>query len=146
VTDAEGNLLGINTNRLGDGFYLALLADQRLRDRVDALARGESPQRARLGVGLAPSSVANRLRRSVGLPERDGLLVQTVLTDSPADTAGLEPGDLLVAIGDRELARIDDLMESLDGVDRGASLELTVVRGVDERTVTVTFPAPASDD
>ena len=41
VLDAAGQLLGINTNRLGDGFYLAIPADETLRGRVDALARGE---------------------------------------------------------------------------------------------------------
>lgn len=146
VTNPAGKLLGINTNRLGDGFYLAVPADQTLRDRVDALARGESPRRARLGVGLAPSSVANRLRQSVGLPPRDGLLVQAVMADGPAAAAGLETGDLLVAVGDRELQRIDDLMEALEGVSPGSSVNLTVVRGVDERQVTVNFDEDRSGE
>ena len=47
VLDAEGQLLGINTNRLGEGFYLAIPADEALRGRVDALARGESVRRRR---------------------------------------------------------------------------------------------------
>ena len=139
VTDTEGQLLGINTSRLGEGFYLAVPADQRLRDRVDALARGEAPVRAQLGVGLAPSAVANRLRRSVGLAPREGLLVQTVLQGAPGEAAGLAPGDLLVAAGERPLSRIDDLMETLDSLTADSSLTLTVVRGVDERTVTVRF-------
>ena len=141
VTDTAGRLLGINTNRLGDGFYLAVPAGPELRERVEALTRGETPSRATLGVGLAPSAVANRLRRSVGLPEREGLLVQAVMPSGPADSAGLEPGDLLVAVGDRPLGRIDDLMEALDGLAPDATLTLTVVRGVEERTVAVRFDA-----
>lgn len=139
VTDTDGRLLGINTSRLGEGFYLAVPANDELRRRVDALGRGETPVRPQLGVGLAPSAVANRLRRSVGLPDRDGLLVQMVLPGGPAAAAGLEPGDLLVAAGNQELARIDDLMEALDGLESEGSLLLTVVRGVDERTVSVRF-------
>ena len=54
IVDLDGRLLGINTNRLGNGFYLAIAADAALRDRVTALGRGESPKRRRLGVGLAP--------------------------------------------------------------------------------------------
>ena len=42
VLNADGQLLGINTNRLGEGFYLAIPADDALRGRVDALGRGES--------------------------------------------------------------------------------------------------------
>ena len=99
VVDLDGSLLGINTNRLGNGFYLAIAADAALRDRVTALGRGESPKRRRLGVGLAPSHVARQLRRSVGLPERDGLLVREVEDDSPAAKAGIAEGDLLVAVG-----------------------------------------------
>lgn len=146
VTDTAGRLLGINTSRLGEGFYLAVPAGAELRERVEALARGQAPSRATLGVGLAPSSVANRLRRSVGLPERDGLLVQAVLPSGPADAAGLEPGDLLVAVGDRPLGRIDDLMEALDAAAVDATLTLTVVRGVEERTVAVRFDGGAATE
>lgn len=134
VVDLDGRLLGINTNRLGNGFYLAIAADSSVRDRVAALGRGESPQRRRLGVGLAPSHVARRLRRAVGLPERDGLLVREVEDDSPAAKAGIAEGDLLVAIGGRELSSADDLFEALAA---SGPIELTLVRGTDERTVTV---------
>ena len=43
LLDADGQLVGLNTNRIGEGFYLALPADAALRARVDALGRGESP-------------------------------------------------------------------------------------------------------
>jgi serine protease Do len=134
VVDLDGNLLGINTNRLGNGFYLAIAADASLRDRVAALGRGEEPKRRRLGVGLAPSHVARRLRRAVGLPERDGLLVREVEDDSPAARAGIAEGDLIVAVGDRAITSADDLFDALGG--EGA-LTITIVRGAEEQTVTV---------
>src|SRR6201993_2853667 len=99
VLDAQGRLLGINTNRLGEGFYLAIPADEALRGRVDALARGESAQSPRLGVTIAPNHMARRLRRAVGLPETDGLLIRDVADDSPAARAGVAQGDLIVAGG-----------------------------------------------
>src|SRR5918992_1014716 len=58
VVDRDGRVLGLDTNRLGDGFYLALPADAELRQRLDALGRGETPARPRLGGGLAPARVA----------------------------------------------------------------------------------------
>ena len=134
VVDLEGRLLGINTNRLGNGFYLAIAADAALRDKVTALGRGESPTRRRLGVGLAPSHVARRLRHAVGLPERDGLLVREVEEDSPAATAGIAEGDLIVAVGGTPITSADDLFDALAG--EGA-LEITLVRGADELKVTV---------
>jgi serine protease Do len=138
IVYTAGQLLGINTNRIGGGFYQAIGADAALRERVTALGRGESPKRRRLGVGLAPSHVARQLRRAVGLPERDGLLVREVEDDSPAAAAGLAEGDLIVAAGGREVHRADDLFEALGGLASGAVLELTVVRGSEERSISVT--------
>jgi len=134
VVDLDGRLLGINTNRLGNGFYLAIATDAALRDRVTALGRGESPQRRRLGVGLAPAHVARQLRRAVGLPERDGLLVREVEDDSPAAKAGIAEGDLIVAVGDKPITSADDLFAALGGE---GELKITLVRGADEQTVTV---------
>src|SRR5271169_5346682 len=96
VLDAAGHLLGINTNRLGEGFYLAIPADQALRHRVDALARGESASPRQLGITITPGHVARRLRRAVGLPEAEGLLIRDVSEGSPAAHAGLARGDLIV--------------------------------------------------
>ena len=141
VVDSDGRLLGINTSRVGEGFYLAIPADVEVRGRVDALARGESTQRPRLGVGLAPSRVANRLRVAVGLPERDGLLVQAVDPDSPAARAGLAHGDLLVEAAGQPISRADDLLEAIEAVAPGTTLTLRVVRGVEEREVAVRFDA-----
>jgi serine protease Do len=134
IVALDGRLLGINTNRIGHGFYQAIATDAAVAARVAALGRGESPTRRRLGVGLAPAHVARRLRRAVGLPERDGLLVREVEDGSAAATAGITEGDLIVAVGGRDIASGDDLFDALgtDGV-----LEITLVRGADELTVTV---------
>jgi S1-C subfamily serine protease len=135
LLDATGKLVGINTNRIGEGFYLALPADAALRSRVDALARGESPSRPRLGVAVAPSHVARRLRRSVGLPERDGILVRGVEDDSPAAAAGIQAGDLIVEVGGKGVTDADDLYAALGALE--LPFEVKVVRGTDERTVQV---------
>lgn len=139
LVDREGQLIGLNTNRLGQGFYLALPADAALRERVASLGRGESPSRVILGVGLAPSRVQKRLRAAVGLPEREGLLVQHVEDDSPAQRAGLRRGDLLVAVAGSPVTRADDLLDALERLQPDATLSLEVVRGVEEMTVSVRF-------
>src|SRR5439155_441790 len=71
-------------------------------DLVERLARGERVERRRLGIALAPPHVARRMRRAVGLDERDGLLVRGVRDGSPADRAGIRRGDLI-------LSDLDDL-------------------------------------
>jgi serine protease Do len=144
VVDAEGRLVGVNTARLGDGFYLALPADADLRQRVDALVRGESPRRLLLGVGIARPEVATRLRASVGLAERSGLLVRTVEDGSPAARAGVLAGDLLTDAGERALVTVDDLHDALDDARATNTLPLHVVRGTDELDLHVAFDQDAT--
>jgi len=135
VLDAGGQLLGINTNRLGEGFYLAIPADEALRGRVDALARGESVRAPQLGIAITPGHVARRLRRAVGLPDTEGLLIRGVAEDSPAARAGLAPGDLIVAAAGQPVRTADDLSGALQAA--GDTIELTVLRGTDERSIQV---------
>jgi serine protease Do len=135
LVDLAGNLLGLNAVRRDGGFILALPADAALRRRVDELARGEAAERPRLGVALAPPRVARRMRAAVGLEPREGLLVRGVVDGSPAATAGLQRGDLLVRAGDRTLAGMDDLFDALDGA--GDTLTVGLVRGTEERDVDV---------
>jgi serine protease Do len=141
VLNAAGQLLAINTSRLGEGFYLGIPADEALRGRADALARGESTTSPRLGVTITPGHVARRLRRAVGLPDTDGLLIGEVAEASPAARAGLASGDLIVAAAGRPVSTPDDLLDALAAA-RGGILELKVVRGTDERTLQVTFTDP----
>jgi serine protease Do len=138
ITDEAGRFLGLNTHRLGEGFYLAIPADETLRNRVDALSKGEAPKRARLGIAVAPSHVAKRLRRAVGLPEADGLLVRGVEDDSPAAKAGVKEGDLITTAGGKQVKGSDDLFSALDAAS--GEIELEILRGADEQTITVALP------
>lgn len=145
VVDTAGRLLGINTNRLGEGFYLALPAGPELRARIDRLAQGDVPARRRLGVALVPSPAARHLRKAVGLPERDGVLVRVVEEGSPAEASGLREGDLLTTANGRDLRTPDDLFAALDGLGDDEALALHVVRGVEELDVAVRFDADGGE-
>lgn len=140
LVDLEGRLLGLNALRLDGGLILAVPATAAVKERASRLARGEAPASPRLGIAVAPPRVARRMRRAVGLPERDGLLVRAVEDGSPAARAGIERGDLLVKAGDRDLDGVDALYESLDAVpEAGGTIDLLIVRGTDERPITVEF-------
>jgi serine protease Do len=142
LVNVDGNLLGLNAIRLDGGLILAVPATSTVKERALQLARGEAPSPHRLGVAVAPPRVARRLRRAVGLPEREGLLVREVEDDSPAAGAGIERGDLIVAAGTGDIDGVDALYTALDAVPAaGGELELTIVRGTEERAVTVTFAA-----
>ena len=141
VVDLTGALLGLDTNRTEAG-YQAISSTPALRERVARLATGTDVERRSLGIALAPNDTAGRVRRAAGLPEIDGLLVRGVAEGSPAGAAGLREGDVLVARGADRIAlrTIDDLHRALDEVGESGMI-LHVVRGVEERTVTVTFPS-----
>lgn len=141
LVDGDGHLVGITTARLPEGFSAARPTDPALRERVDALLRGESPHRPVLGLALAPAEVAAKLRASVGLPPRDGLLVRAVAEAGPAEAAGVQVGDLVVRAGGAPVAEVDDLHRALDAVAAGGSLALGLVRGTEELEVVATFPA-----
>lgn len=140
VLDRDGRVVAINTHRVDHGFYLARVADDELRDRIAAMGEGQRFGRMELGVALAPAHLAAKLRRAVGLPERDGLLVRSVADNSPAAAAGIQEGDLLVRAGDSDLASLDDLFAALGGLVPGDELAIKLVRGADELSVTVAFP------
>lgn len=136
LVDAEGRVLGLNAVRLDGGLILALPAAE-LRQRSEDIAAGRAAPPRRLGVAIVPPRGARRLRRAVGLPERDGLLVRGVQDASAADRAGLARGDLIVTAAGRELKSVDDLYAVLDETAPEAPLTLGIVRGTDERELTV---------
>ena len=137
LVDPAGNLLGINSIRLDGGLILAAPANAAARERVLLLARGEAPVAHRLGVAVAPPRAARRMRRAVGLPERDGLLVRAVEDGRPgrprrhrARRPDRRGGRAARSTASRRSTRV------LDGLPpAGGELELTVVRGTEERTV-----------
>lgn len=145
VLDADGHLVGISTLRLGDGFTIALPASAELRSRIEDLRAGRSSQRRRLGVGLAPAHITRRLRRAVGLADREGVLVRMVESNSPAERAGLQRGDLITKVGDGEVTSPDDVASALDRLQPGATLALHLVRGAEELDIVVSFESDVGE-
>ena len=82
--------------------------------------------------------MARRLRRAVGLPDTDGLLIRDVAEDSPAARAGIAQGDLIVAAAGHPVRTPDDLFDALPAA-QGGTIELTIIRGTGEQTIQVTF-------
>jgi serine protease Do len=143
VVDLAGRVVGIDTHRRGDGLYLALPVSAELRARIERLGRGETPRRRRLGIAVAPSAVAARLRAAVGLAPREGVLVRGIDPSGPADRAGLREGDLVVAVGGTAVTSPDELLDALEVA--ADTLDIAIVRGDTEDTVTVAFAAAEGD-
>ena len=87
---------------------------------------------------ITPSRMARRMRRAVGLPDAEGLLIRDVAEDSPAARADLTRGDLITAAAGQPVRSAEDLAGALRAAAAG-TIELTVIRGTDERSIQVRF-------
>jgi serine protease Do len=139
LLDPQGRLRGLNAIRLEGGLIVAIPADAGVRRRIDGMRRGEQSSSPRLGVAVAPAYVARRLRRAVGLPERDGVLVRAVEDGGAASAAGIRKGDLIVEAGGKPVDGIDALHDALGSVEPKGTLALTLLRGADELRLEVSF-------
>jgi S1-C subfamily serine protease len=81
------------------------------------------------------------------LPDVEGVLVRGVERSSAAERAGLERGDLIVTAGGEPVDGVNALHEALDRARANGELALTIVRGTDERKLTVSFDeSPAAEE
>lgn len=94
-----------------------------------------------IGASLASAHIARKIRRSSGLPDIAGLLVQSVAVPGPAASAGLEEGDLIVSANKTEIRSIENLYEQLLAA-RGKALKLEVLRGSERRSVSLNVNEP----
>jgi DNA-binding MarR family transcriptional regulator len=91
----------------------------------------------RLGVAVAPSAVAARMRRAVGLPEEHGVLILRVKRDSAADAAGLSQGDLVVQVDGTPVRSIGDLDRAVRSAE--TEINVSVLRGAEPHQLAVRF-------
>jgi serine protease Do len=106
-----------------------LPGDRTIRVFTDVVNRG------RLGVRI--ESLSPALGDYFGLKDGKGVLVLEVLEDTPAQRAGLEPGDVITRAGDRVVSKGEDLVEALRGKE--GKVALRVVRHGTPRTVEATL-------
>lgn len=137
LINAAGEVIGINTLvRSGPGAGLGFAIPINLaRGVADQLRTGADVVHPYLGLQLVPLT-ARRARENnrdpeavLQLPERDGALVQRVLQGSPAESAGLRRGDLVVAAADHPVADPAALLQRVEASSVGEALPLKVVRG-----------------
>ena len=103
LTDATGNLIGINTaiysrsgGSLGIGFAIPASTAKHVMEQI--IATGSV---TRGWIGIEAQAITPELAESFDLPSTRGVLVAGVLTGSPADRAGIKPGDILISIDAR---------------------------------------------
>jgi S1-C subfamily serine protease len=144
LCDASCRVVGINTAVIAhaQGLCFAIPSSTAIRIAGQLIARGRV-MRGWLGLAGNTWRLPPALRRHTGDDRRTAVLVAEVVTDGPADKAGLKPRDVVIAIGDREVASVDDLHRFLDEHPSGL-FGLKVIRegGRVELAVQLSEPPP----
>jgi serine protease Do len=148
LIDLSGKVVGINTaiiSRTGGYEGIGLAIPSALARRVvEGLIKEGKVIRGYLGVTLHPLTTV--LARNLGLPSNQGALIAGVQPESPAERAGLKPGDVIVNLAQHEVGDPAGLRNLTAGLDVGAQVPVTFYREGKPRTVTVTVeempPAP----
>ncbi|WP_175904082.1 Do family serine endopeptidase [Burkholderia seminalis] len=128
--DLGGRVIAINSmifSKTGgyQGLAFAIPIDIAL-DVKDQLLRTGKVTRGRLGVAL--QEVSQALARSFGLASPDGALITMVEPDGPAARAGLQAGDVVLAVDGKPVAESADLLGVVAGMRAGQSTDLLVWR------------------
>ncbi len=140
--DLNGQVVGVNSaiisptgGNVGIGFAIPSdLAAQ----IVDHLIRDGEVRRGYLGV--APAVLTDDLKSAMGLDENiEGVLINQVLTDTPAEAAGLESGDIILTINDDVVEDPRDLTRRVGAFAPGERVAFRILRDERERTIDVTL-------
>jgi serine protease Do len=128
--DMSGRVIGINSALISPtgtnvGIGLAIPAEL-AKPVIDALRRGERPERGYLGVGLQP--VSDDIAASLGLPKDRGEIVRTVQPGTPAAKAGLQQGDVIIAVNGKDVNPDQTVSYLIANLPVGQRSTVTVMR------------------
>jgi len=158
LINAAGEVIGINAQiatggggngNVGIGFAIPI---DTVRAEIEQLKTKGEVEHA--FIGISGGTVTPELAKAVNLPVDEGVIVQSVVKDGPADKAGIEAGgtsatiegeevrlggDIITEIDGKKLKSMDELVEIIQGLKPGDELELTIIRDGDEKSADVTL-------
>jgi serine protease Do len=134
----KGEIVGINTAIVGPTFQgISFAIPSNVARRIyERIKESGSVVNGYLGVALTPLNP--QLAERLGIEQLEGALVAGVGSGSPAEKAGLEPGDLVVAWNGEKILDAQHLVHRVASATPGTKATLTVIRGGDEITLEVT--------
>ena len=147
LVTTRAEVIGINTAVIqpAQGLCLAV-ASNTARFVAARLMRDGRIRRSYIGVAGEHRPISRNVARFHGLAVASGVAVRSVESGSPAEAAGLKPGDVIHALGEVPVRGVDDLHRELTEELIGMPQKLAVLRGAERRVITV-VPAekPASE-
>jgi serine protease DegQ len=147
LVDAGGNLVGINTaiysetgGTQGIGYAIPVSIARQVMEQIvqkGSVTRG--------WIGVALQDITPELAQSLNLPATRGVLVVQVERGSPADKAGIKPGDVLLSVNGRPVADTNTMLNLVAALPPGQEATLSLTRNQAETELAVTIgrrPAP----
>jgi len=132
LVNSNGRVVGINTfifssgdgGNLGMGFAIPINQGKWIVDEIRNYGRVRD-----VWIGLTVRQVTPELATGLSLPADRGLLIREIELDSPADKAGLKPGDLIVAVNGVQVVSVYGANRTIFGSKIGDKLEFEIKRG-----------------
>jgi serine protease Do len=139
--DTDGNVIGVNTAIFSPsggsvGIAFAIPSDT-VSTVVAQLKEHGAVTRGWIGVQIQP--VTQDIADSLGLKKAEGALVAEPQTNSPAQKAGIEAGDVIISVDGKEVKDARDLAKRIGAMAPKASVKLTVLHKGSEKAVTLTL-------
>ena len=143
----DGEVIGVNSQiftRSGGSIGLSFaIPVSVVRNVVSQIQENGVVERGWLGVSI--QDVDRNLAESFGLDRPRGALIAQVGRDSPAERAGLQSGDVIVAFDDEPIETSADLPHIVGLIAPGSRVEALLIREGDEQRVTVEVGVLSSD-
>jgi S1-C subfamily serine protease len=126
---SDGRVIGVNTATImgAQGLCFAIGINT-AKFVASALLREGRIRRSYIGVSAQTAPIHRRLVRFYGLTKETGVMVLGVEENSPAKRAGLREGDLIISLGTKSVAGVDDLHRLLTDRSVGTSTAITILR------------------
>jgi S1-C subfamily serine protease len=129
LISTRGQVVGINTAIIaatqGIGFAIPSNTASWVLSKLMTQGR---VTRSFLGIAGSPRPLSRRTIRALNLATDQAVVILEVVQGGPADQAGLHTGDLLIRIGDRDVATMDDVYRFLTEWPAGKSIKVAVLR------------------
>ena len=126
LVNAQGCVVGINTS--GPRSLVLAIPTSTVNRVVDQLLAKGRIVRGYLGLGMQPIRLPEAVQRTLNLATHSGIIVVTVQPNSPAEKAGALIGDVLVALDDKPVSDIPDVLAMLGPEHVGRAVRASIIR------------------